>query len=57
MTRFEAAKAVVTKTKSAVAEGHSRSKFADLERFYTLYHESSRDVLERQASQDSEDGA
>lgn len=57
MKRFEAAKAVVTKAKSAVTEGHSRSKLADLERFYTLQHESSRDVLERLKSQASENGA
>ena len=55
--RFEAAKAVVTKAKSAVTEGHSRSKLADLERFHTLYQESSSDVLERLKSQASEDGA
>ncbi|MEX2516280.1 MAG: MarR family transcriptional regulator [Gammaproteobacteria bacterium] len=55
--RFEAAKAVVAETKSAITADHTRTKLADLERFYTLYHDSSKELLKRLKSQSSEDGA
>lgn len=55
--RFEAAKAVVAEARSTVTNKHARAKLADLEKFYTLYQASSKDLLERLKSEASEDGA
>lgn len=56
--RFEAAKSIVAEAKSTMTADHISAKLADLELFYDLYHESSKDLLKRLKSQASEeDGA
>lgn len=55
--RFEAAKLIVAEAKSTITADHIGAKLADLELFYDLYHESSKDLLKRLKSQASKDGA
>ena len=55
--RFEAAKSIVAEAKSTMTADHISAKLADLELFYDLYHESSKELLERLKSQASKDGA
>ncbi|PCC99459.1 GbsR/MarR family transcriptional regulator [Halopseudomonas pelagia] len=57
LKRVEAGKAIVAEAKSTITKSHAQAHLNELENFYTLYNDSSKELLKRLKSQSAEDGA